>query len=151
MLKLLRDSLVHTYFRMKRPMTLGVRVLVTDAEGHICLVRHTYTPGWHLPGGGVERGETCLQAAIKEAREEAGLLIDAGNIKLFSIHANFDNFPGDHVLFYVASAWTVTQTNVAHEIAECGFFSPLSLPEGTTAGTRRRISEWQGGQGYDKW
>jgi 8-oxo-dGTP pyrophosphatase MutT (NUDIX family) len=151
MLKMLRNGLVHTYFRLKRSMTLGVRVLATDARGHVCLVRHTYTPGWHLPGGGVERGETCLEAAIKEAREEAGLLIAPRDIKLASIHANFENFPGDHVLFYVASSWTQIATNVAHEIAECGFYDPDALPQGTTAGTKRRIDQWRGGNAIDKW
>jgi 8-oxo-dGTP pyrophosphatase MutT (NUDIX family) len=144
MLKLLRNALVHTFFRLKRPMTLGARVLATNGQGHICLVRHTYTPGWHLPGGGVERGDTSEQAAIKEAREEAGLEILPSDIKLVSIHANFQNFPGDHVLVYHASKWTQTSTDTAHEIAEYGFFDPSNLPEGTTGGTRRRIEEWRG-------
>jgi 8-oxo-dGTP pyrophosphatase MutT (NUDIX family) len=151
MLKYLRDSLVHTYFRLKRPMTLGVRILVTDETGHICLVRHTYTAGWHLPGGGVERGETCLTAAIKEAREEAGLVIGAEDMKLASIHANFDNFPGDHVLVYHATKWTNTPTNNAHEIAEFGFFSLENLPVETTAGTKRRIQEYQGAPQSPNW
>ncbi|MEM9842987.1 MAG: NUDIX domain-containing protein, partial [Pseudomonadota bacterium] len=37
-------------------MTLGVRAIVENAEGQVLLVRHTYTPGLYLPGGGVERG-----------------------------------------------------------------------------------------------
>lgn len=132
-------------------MTLGVRILAANSDGHICLVRHTYTPGWHLPGGGVERGETCLEAAIKEAREEAGLVITRGDLKLVSIHANFENFPGDHVLVYVASAWTQIATTTAHEIAEYGFFDPDALPQGTTAGTKRRIGEWISGDVSQLW
>jgi ADP-ribose pyrophosphatase YjhB (NUDIX family) len=144
MLKLLRNVLVHTYFRLKRPMTLGARVVACDASGHICLVRHTYTPGWHLPGGGVERGESCVDAAIKEAREEAGLIISGDKMSLVSVHTNFDNFQGDHILVYTASIWTQEPTNSAHEIAEYGFFDPENLPEGTTGGTRRRIKEHLG-------
>jgi 8-oxo-dGTP pyrophosphatase MutT (NUDIX family) len=151
MLKYVRDALIHTYFRLKRPMTLGVRVLAINEDGHICLVRHTYTPGWHLPGGGVERGETCLEAAIKEAREEVGLIIAPNDFRLVSIHANFENFPGDHVLLYMASAWTTIATNNAHEIAEFGFYDPNALPAGTTAGTRRRIAEWSGATTSTRW
>jgi hypothetical protein len=36
----------------QRPMTLGVRGLVIDSEDRVLLVRHTYVPGFYLPGGG---------------------------------------------------------------------------------------------------
>jgi 8-oxo-dGTP pyrophosphatase MutT (NUDIX family) len=145
MLKTLRNLLVHNWFRLRRPMTLGVRILAIDPEGKVCLVRHTYTPGWHLPGGGVERGETCLQAAIKEAREEAGLVIAQGDLELLSIHANFDSFPGDHVTVFMTDKWQTTSTNNPHEIAEFGFFALDDLPAGTTGGTKRRLEERAGG------
>ncbi len=141
MLKRFRNFVIHTWFRFKRPMTLGVRIIASNADGHICLVRHTYTPGWHLPGGGVERGETCLEAALKEAREEVGLIIALEDLNLVSIHANFENFPGDHVLLYETQTWTQTSTNSGLEIAEYGFYDPNALPQGTTAGTRRRLNE----------
>jgi hypothetical protein len=47
--------LFHAHARRTRGMTLGVRGLVTDAEGRVLLVEHTYMPGWYMPGGGVER------------------------------------------------------------------------------------------------
>ena len=142
MFKMLRNFLIHNWFRFRRSMTLGVRILAFNSSNQICLVRHTYTLGWHLPGGGVEAGETCLQAALKEAHEEAGLIISPEDIRLVSIHANFENFPGDHVLLYVTNTWRLTSTNNAHEIAEYGFFALDKLPDGTTAGTRRRVHEW---------
>jgi ADP-ribose pyrophosphatase YjhB (NUDIX family) len=141
MINKLRMSLFHMWFRLKRPMTLGVRVFLDDEDGKICLIRHTYTPGWHLPGGGVERGETCRDAAIKEVREEVGAIVKPEDMRLVSIHANFANFKGDHVLLYQARASSFVPTNSAHEIAEIGYFNPTNLPDGTTAGTRRRIGE----------
>ena len=144
MLKAFRNFLFQSWFRLRRPMTLGVRIIACNENGHVCLVRHTYTPGWHLPGGGVERGEKCGDAAIKEAREEAGLIIEPEALKLLSIHNNSQNFLGDHVLVYVTYKWVQTTTNTAHEIAEYGFFDPAQLPDGTTQGTRRRLTEWAG-------
>jgi 8-oxo-dGTP pyrophosphatase MutT (NUDIX family) len=151
MLTTLRNFVIHTWFRLIRPMTLGVRIIAANREGQICLVRHTYTSGWHLPGGGVERGETCIDAAIKEAREEAGLIIAVGDLRLVSIHSNFQNFPGDHVLVYTTHIWTQTATTTAHEIAEYGFYDPANLPIGTTPGTKRRLAEWAGASISPTW
>src|SRR6187200_446523 len=50
--------ILHPWFRLTRGMSLGVRALVRDENGRILLIRHSYAPGWLLPGGGVERGET---------------------------------------------------------------------------------------------
>src|SRR4051794_35665582 len=54
---LLRQVL-HFYWWLSRGMTLGVRAVVLDDNNRVFLVKHSYVDGWHLPGGGVEVGET---------------------------------------------------------------------------------------------
>src|SRR5579871_2669180 len=128
------------YSRRTRGMTLGVRALVVDGQGRLLLVRHTYSRGWHMPGGGVERGETAAEAAERELMEEAGVRLLAP-LELVSIHSAEAHFRGDHIVLFRASAWTEGAPTQTGEIAEVGWFASDALPEGTTAGTRRRIAE----------
>jgi len=69
----LRQAVFRAWFRMSRPMTLGVRVIVENEKGEVLLVRHTYVEGLLLPGGGVERGEPSEEALVRELVEEAGV------------------------------------------------------------------------------
>lgn len=132
---------VHLYSRLMRGMTLGVRAAVLDEAGRVFLVRHTYVPGWHLPGGGVEVGETLLEALAKELREEACIRLN-GEPLLHGVFFNRVASRRDHVAVYVAREFTVESVKQPdREIAEAGWFSIEALPEGTTAGTRRRLVE----------
>lgn len=135
----LRDRAFQTFWRLSRGATLGVRGVVTDAGGQVLLIRHTYTPGWHFPGGGVEKGETAATAIRRELLEEAG--VTPGGMDLVSVHANHAFFPGDHVLVFRVRDWTRGEATSRGEVAETGFFDPLQPPEGVTKGTARRLKE----------
>lgn len=122
-------------------MTLGVRVMVLDADSRILLVRHSYLPGWYLPGGGVDAGETLPEAAVRELREETGL--DACGVQLVGLYHNVRTSNRDHVALYRVDAFegAVADFKPNAEIREIGFFAVDQLPEDTTGATRRRIAE----------
>ncbi|MES5043835.1 NUDIX domain-containing protein [Rhizobium nepotum] len=135
--------LLHFVFLFTRGATLGVRAACFDDRGRIFLVRHTYLPGWYLPGGGVERGETLLVALHKEIREE-GNLEAVSAPQLFHVYLNLEGSNRDHVALYRLD---VTQTELKkpdHEIAESGFFDLSDLPENVTPATHRRLAELSG-------
>lgn len=129
------------YWRVTRPLTLGVRGLVRDEAGHILLVRHSYVAGWYFPGGGVECGETTLTALTRELDEEAGVILTA-TPRFVGLYANFREFKSDHIAFYVIEAGQYDLVaRSSFEIAEYAFFAPDALPEGITRGTRARLAE----------
>jgi ADP-ribose pyrophosphatase YjhB (NUDIX family) len=144
-LKLAQEAAIrrflHVYWRMSRGMTLGVRGLVIDGSERVFLVRHTYVRGWHLPGGGVEVGETLVEALARELKEE-------GNIELVeppALHGVFFNARvsrRDHVALFVIRHFRQQAPPVAnHEIMAHGFFALDELPGDTATGSRARIAE----------
>jgi 8-oxo-dGTP pyrophosphatase MutT (NUDIX family) len=134
----------HVYWRFARGMTFGVRALVFDEEGRVFLVKHSYVSGWHLPGGGVEVGETALDAMRRELAEEGNIVVD-GQVVLHGIFFNRHVSRRDHVVVYLVRNFHQASKPVPNrEIVDCGFFDPNALPEGTTKGTRRRIEEATG-------
>lgn len=123
-------------------MTLGVRGMIHDTSANsVFLIRHTYVPGWQLPGGGVEVGETMAEALARELSEEGNIALTAPPV-LKSMHFNSRASRRDHVGLYLIESFTQTTPKLPdHEIAEAGFFPIDRLPEGTTPATLRRIAE----------
>lgn len=144
--------LAHVYWRFSRGLTVGVRALVLDQDTRVFLVRHSYVAGWHLPGGGVEPGETLLDALKRELAEE-------GNIELTgppALHGVFfqNRYSNrDHVAVYLVRSFRQTSPPVANrEIVETGFFPVDALPQGTSAATRARIAELLHGEAiHERW
>jgi len=121
-------------------MTLGVRGLVTDKEGRVLLIEHTYVEGWYLPGGGVERTETAQHALGRELVEEAGIET-TGPMRLLSVHNNHRRHRNDHVLVFRVPEWRKVEATSRGEILNAAWFARDALPEGATPGVRARIAE----------
>jgi 8-oxo-dGTP pyrophosphatase MutT (NUDIX family) len=129
------------YWRRTRALTMGAQGIVLDADNRVLLIRHTYRPGWHFPGGGVEKGETAELSVTRELEEEAGIVCNQ-RPELFGLYANFRAFPSDHIALFVVRAWTQGAIPLPNqEIAEQTFAAPEALPSGTTGAVERRLNE----------
>jgi len=137
--------LYRSWLRIRRPITVGVRGLVVDRRGHILVVRHSYVPGWHLPGGGLDRGETTAEALRRELVEETGLTA-AGPLPLFGLFGRFENGVSDHVAVHLVRDWHGDLTVDGREILDARFICPAQPEEILTPGTARRVREFLNGE-----
>ena len=138
--KVIRRTL-QSYWRYSRGLTLGAQGVVLDGDSRVLLIRHTYRPGWHFPGGGVEKGETIEEALTRELAEEAGIELTA-RPDLFGIYANFRAFPSDHIALFVVRDWRQTHVPERNReiVGQC-FAARDALPESTIAAVPRRLDE----------
>jgi ADP-ribose pyrophosphatase len=135
-------SLHSASVRLLRGVTLGVRGLVTGPEG-VLLVRHGYRPGWYLPGGAVDPGESAEEAVRREVLEETGIAFLAAP-RLVGLYFNAGMANRDHVALFVVEEgqWRRERPFVpGAEIREARFFPAHALPAEATDATRRRVGE----------
>lgn len=74
----------------------AVNVAVTDKTGRILLIRRSDNDNWALPGGAIDVGESLVQAAIRETREETG--VDCEITGLIGIYTD-----PRHVILYTSN------------------------------------------------
>ena len=129
------------YWRATRALTLGAQGCVITDNNRILLIKHTYRPGWHFPGGGVEKNETINSALERELREEANVVLTA-EPELFGIYANHQAFPGDHIALFTVRGWHQPEPPKPNrEISAHGFFTVDELPDDINPPTAARIDE----------
>jgi putative (di)nucleoside polyphosphate hydrolase len=69
------EPLLFMPFSHSKRLSCGVVAL--NADGELLLCHVTGQNHWDLPKGGIDTGESPLQAALRETREETGLRLDA--------------------------------------------------------------------------
>jgi 8-oxo-dGTP diphosphatase len=120
---------------------VAVGTIIRTADSRIVLVRRAIEPGyglWVFPGGYVDRGEEVRTAAIREAKEEAGL-----DVRLDGL-VNIYSYPGRPLIVIVFAA-TAIGGELCHdeECLEVKLFAEDELPwdalafQSTTDGLRR--------------
>jgi 8-oxo-dGTP pyrophosphatase MutT (NUDIX family) len=129
------------YCFLFRPVRMGVRVFLLDGD-RVWLVRHTYLPGWFLPGGGLQRGETIEEAARREAFEETGAQLNG--VTLMGVFTNFLHWKTDHTAVFFCRDFKITGKS-DDEIAEAHAFPLNDLPAGIYPSHRRLLEGYRSG------
>lgn len=133
------SKLLHLRSRIFSGKVLSVRAVCFNDVGQIFLVRHTYTPGWHLPGGGVNNGSIPEHALRQELSEEGGLELTSAP-KLLAVFLNQRASSREYVLLYKCNV-RQQRTVSSLEISEGKFFDLNKLPTDIDRPTLKRISE----------
>ncbi|MEZ4676185.1 MAG: NUDIX domain-containing protein [Caldilineaceae bacterium] len=137
-------------WHITRPTVVGVRLILIE-NAQVLLVRHTYQHHWYFPGGAVKRGELTIDAARREANEEAGVTLTAAPT-ILGLYASFYEGKNDHIAVFFSHEFTVGKRLDRWEIADCCFFPLNALPTDLSPACARRLTEYQRGPGpYIDW
>ena len=100
-------------------------------DGRVLLGRRsgvTYAAGlWGLPGGHAERGETWAAAAVRETREEVGLIVREDDLVPLGVSRYDDGGQQGVDVFFLTERWQGVPEPLA-ECSEVGWFDPDDLP-----------------------
>ena len=118
-----------------RPILMvGAALLVLDDQNRLLLLKRSDSGCWGLPGGAVEPGEVVEDAAQRETREEANLVIE--EMSLFGVFSGMDlyyRYPnGDEVynvtIIYLSRDWC-GDVKINDEHTEWRWFESGQIPE----------------------
>lgn len=133
-------------------MTVGCGVLVENQQGQVLLQKRSDTGEWCVPGGALEPGETYIEAAARELREEVG--IEVKDLKLFGLYSGDDreiHYPNGDVVYslsviFTAHEYTGVISDEDSEVLEHRFFNRDEIPSELFYPDKRPILDWAAGK-----
>ncbi|NOZ87423.1 MAG: NUDIX hydrolase [Deltaproteobacteria bacterium] len=105
-----------------------VDIIIRLTDGGIVLVqRKNPPPGWAIPGGFVDYGESVENAAVREAMEETGLEVEL--IDLLGVYSSPDRDPRFHTISVVFTAEASGEPRAGDDAKDIGIFREGEMPE----------------------
>jgi ADP-ribose pyrophosphatase YjhB (NUDIX family) len=115
--------------------------IIIELDGRIVLIRRANPPpGWAIPGGFVDYGETVEQAAQREAREETSL--ELTDLRQFRVYSDPNRDPRHHTVSVVFTAQAIGTPRAADDAREVGLFTRDALPEPLAFDHRQVLADY---------
>ncbi len=101
--------------------------VIIEVGDRIVLVRRRHPPpGWAIPGGFIDEGETAEDAAVREAQEETGLAVTL--TALLGVYSDPSRDPRRHTISAVYIATAKGVPDAGDDAAEARLFGERDLP-----------------------
>ena len=136
----LANVLREHWWRLRRPLLRGCRVVALDPQGRVLLVRHSYgNRNWLLPGGGIGGGEEPIDAGMRELAEETGCRLAEPRL-LIVLEQHLSGATNQVHIVFGRTLDTPQADN--REIVAAAFFAPEALPQPMSPLHAERVREW---------
>jgi len=103
-----------------------VDVIIELGGGIVLIRRKNPPPGWAIPGGFVDYGESLEEAAVREAREETGLEVRL--VRQLHTYSRPDRDPRQHTITTVYVAEASGAPKAGDDAGAVGIFTRENLP-----------------------
>ena len=111
--------------RYRNPLPT-VDLIIEMGDGIVLIERRNPPPGWALPGGFVDYGESLEEAAVREAREETGLNVTL--LRQLHTYSAPNRDPRQHTISTVFIAMAGGTLKAGDDARQARVFRPDRLP-----------------------
>ena len=128
-------------------ISVGARCVLRDDTGRVLLVRRAVNGTWAMPAGMMELGESLRDCAVREVREETGLV--AEELTPFAVYTRAPTAGPDmyghtyqHITLTVrVDAYAGELLHTTDETTDARWFPPDALPEPLREGVPRTLTD----------
>ncbi len=117
-----------------------VDIIIEISEAIVLIKRKNPPYGWAIPGGYIDYGESVEDAAVREAKEETGLVVE--ELAQFHTYSAPDRDPRHHTISVVFTAKAHGMPKADDDAIEIGMFTRNNIPKQIAFDHRKILEDY---------